>query len=129
MPRHRRNAGDAGEGAKVTEYRHNATRKNIPPAGLAAQERVREMPKLKYAYNPHLPSVLRSDATGAADELTELLEAARTLTLSPEEVELLAGAMRQHEPWLEWTGKREKKDFEVEPVTLHIHERISAQPS
>lgn len=127
MSRHRRNAGDAGEGAKVTEYRHDATRKNIPPAGLAAQGRVRELPKLQYAYNPHLPPVLRSDATGAADELTELLEAARTRTLSVEEIELLAGATRQHEPWLEWTGKREKKGFEVEPVALHIHERISAQ--
>jgi adenine-specific DNA-methyltransferase len=28
---------------------------------------------------------------------------------------------------LEWAGKREKKGFEVEPVALHIHERISAQ--
>ena len=111
----------------MTEYRHEATRKNIPPAGLAAQGKVREMPKLQYAYNPHLPPVLRSDATGAADELTELLEAARTRALSVEEIERLAVAMRQHEPWLEWTGKREKKGFEVEPVALHIHERISAQ--
>lgn len=36
-------------------------------------------------------------------------------------------ALRNHEPWLEWAGKREKKGFEVEPVALHIHERISAQ--
>lgn len=127
MPRGRRNTANAGESAKVTEYRHDATRKNIPPAGLAAQGRVRELPKFQYAYNPHLPPVLRSDPTGAADKLTELLEAARTRTLSPDEVKLLTGAMRQYEPWLEWTGKREKKGFEVEPVALHIHERIAAQ--
>jgi adenine-specific DNA-methyltransferase len=28
---------------------------------------------------------------------------------------------------LEWTGKRETPDFAVEPVALHIHERVSAQ--
>lgn len=54
MSRHRRNTGNASEGAKVTEYRHDATRRNIPPAGLAAQGKVRELPKLQYAYNPHL---------------------------------------------------------------------------
>ena len=32
-----------------------------------------------------------------------------------------------HEPWLEWAGKREEKIFEVDPVALHIHERISTQ--
>jgi len=40
---------------------------------------------------------------------------------------LLANALRTQEPWLEWSGKREKKSFEVDPVALHIHERISAQ--
>ena len=29
----------------VSDYRHEAKRKNIPPAGLAAQGRVREAPK------------------------------------------------------------------------------------
>ena len=28
----------------ITDYRHDATRKNIPPATLAAQGRVREAP-------------------------------------------------------------------------------------
>ena len=34
---------------------------------------------------------------------------------------------RRHEPWLEWSGKREKPWFEVDPVALHMHERISTQ--
>jgi hypothetical protein len=41
--------------------------------------------------------------------------------------EPLADALRRHEPWLEWSGKREKPWFEVEPVALHMHERISTQ--
>ena len=40
---------------------------------------------------------------------------------------MLADALRRHEPWLEWSGKREKPWFEVEPVALHMHERISTQ--
>jgi adenine-specific DNA-methyltransferase len=40
---------------------------------------------------------------------------------------VLAEALRRHEPWLEWSGKREKPWFEVEPVALHMHERISTQ--
>ena len=40
---------------------------------------------------------------------------------------MLADALRRHEPWLEWSGKREKPWFEVEPVALHMHERVSTQ--
>ena len=111
----------------ATAYRHQAKRKHIPPAGLPAQGEIKETPKLQFAYNPHLPPVLRFDPTGKADQLPELLREATRRPLSPEEARLLAEALRNHEPWLEWAGKREKKSFEVEPVALHIHERISAQ--
>ena len=112
----------------VLDYRHDeAKRKNIPPAGLAAQGKVRETPKIRYAYDPHLPPVLRFDPACGADRLPELLETARSRPLTAEETQLLANALRNREPWLEWSGKREKKSFEVDPVALHIHERISAQ--
>lgn len=113
--------------AAVADYRHDAKRKNNPPAGLAAQGSVREVAKVKYAYNPHLPPVLRFDQTGAADRLIQLLAEARTRRLTEEESDTLADALRQHEPWLEWAGKRERKGFEVDPVALHIHERASTQ--
>ena len=111
----------------VADYRHAAKRKNLPPAGLAASGEIHEAPKLHFAYNPHLPPRLRSDPTGKADALPELLREARTRKLSPDEAEVLAEALRRQEPWLEWSGKQEKKAFEVEPVALHIHERISTQ--
>jgi adenine-specific DNA-methyltransferase len=39
----------------VKDYRHRrAKRKNIPPAGLAAQGEIREKPKIEYSHNPHL---------------------------------------------------------------------------
>jgi adenine-specific DNA-methyltransferase len=111
----------------VIDYRHETKRKNIPPAGLAAQGKVSEAPKLEFAYNPHLPPVLRSDPEGKSDELPELLQEACRRPLSRKEARMLAEALRNHEPWLEWAGKREKKSFEVDPVALHIHERISSQ--
>ena len=111
----------------ITDYRHDATRKNIPPAALAAQGRVREAPRKRYYYDPHLPPALRFDGMGESDRLPELLENATRRKLTGEEARTLADALRNREPWLEWAGKREKKYFEVDPVALHVHERVSAQ--
>jgi adenine-specific DNA-methyltransferase len=111
----------------VQTYRHDAKRKNIPPAGLAGQGRVAEAPPTRYFYDPHLPPVLRFDETGAEDRLPLLLEKARQEPLSADEVKLLAAALRQRQPWLEWAGKREKAWFDVDPVALHIHERVAAE--
>jgi hypothetical protein len=116
-----------GSGDPALDYRHDAPRKNIPTAGLAAQGKVQQVPKLQYAYNPHLPPQLRFDATGTPDALPELLRIARNHALSDDEAREIAEALRNREPWLEWAGKRELPGFAVEPVALHIHERISAQ--
>lgn len=110
----------------VTALKHPAKRKNIPPAGIEAQGRVEERPKIKYEYNPHLPPELRF-GTADTDRLPELLQIAQQRALNPDEVKILADALRKHEPWLEWSGKREKPWFEVEPVALHMHERVSTQ--
>lgn len=112
---------------EVTDYRYDETRKLIPEAGLASHRRIQEMPVSQYSYDPHLPPVLRFDPTGQADKLPPLLEKAKHVTLSDEDVQLLADALRQHQPWLEWAGKQEKRWFEVASVPLHVHERVAAQ--
>ncbi|MCE2400060.1 site-specific DNA-methyltransferase [Candidatus Poribacteria bacterium] len=113
---------------EVQDYRHdNAKRKNNPPAGIAAQGKIHDPPKQEYAYNPHLPPNLRFDPNGDADKLPELLQKVQREVLSAEEAKTIADALRHHEPWLEWAGKQEKKSFEVDPVALHIHERVSAK--
>ncbi len=112
---------------KVRDFRYDAKRKNNPAAGNAAQGKIPKKGKIEYAYNPHLPPVLRFDQTGKSDRLPELIEKATRQPLSPEEARVLTEALQNHEPYLEWTGKREAKSFEVDPVALHIHERISAQ--
>ncbi len=117
--------GEAGE--LVRTYRYDETRKNIPPAGLAAQGKIEEKPHTRYSYDPHLPPVLRYDESGQSDRLPALLEEARRRPLTDSEARQLAEALRVRQPWLEWTGKREKTSFAVDPVALHIHERLSAE--
>ena len=114
---------------EVQDYRHDtATRKNNPPAGIAAHGKIKETPKQEYAYNPHLPPNLRSDPNGDADKLPELLQKAQQQALTPEEAKTIADALRHYDgPWLEWAGKQEAKSFTVDPVALHIHERVSAK--
>ncbi len=120
------------EGTPVTihEYK-DATRKNLPPAGLAVADKAIIGEKQSFAYDPHLTPVLRFDESGATDELTAdaeaVLKKAQTEVLSAEEIAVLTAALRARQPWLEWAGKQEQPTFEVDPVALHIHERVSAQ--
>lgn len=116
----------------VESYRHgSATRKNIPTAKIAAEGTVPRVAKAKYAYSAHLSPELRFDASGKCDRVTEIVEkAAAGNKLNREEVDILRGvAANASQPWLEWSGKKEEHDrgvLEVEPVALHIHERVSA---
>ena len=112
---------------KVSHYRYDNTRKHLPDAGLAGHGHIREMPSTRYSYDPHLPPVLHFEANGKADELPFLLEQAKKQPLNDEQVKILADALRNHQPWLEWAGKQEKQWFDVDPVALHVHERVSAQ--
>ena len=123
MPRNNRTT----QPPEIQDYRHDAaTRRNNPPAGIASHGGLRETPKHEYTYNPHLPPILRFDETGAADKLPELLEKAKN-GLSDDEIKILADALKDRAPWLEWAGKQEAKSFAVDPVALHIHERLSAK--
>lgn len=126
----RRRAQPSGQqGAlPVEDYRHaGATRPNNPPAAIAAEGRTPPAPRTSYAYSPRLDPALRADPSGRADALPPLLEKATREKLTAEEAALLAEALRRHEPWLEWAGKRETPGFAVDPVALHIHERVSTQ--
>jgi adenine-specific DNA-methyltransferase len=100
---------------------------NIPPAKIAAEGAIPKVSDVRYDYSPRRPPTLRFDPHGAPDKLFDLLEQARHRALTEEEAKILAEALRTHEPWLEWAGKREAKSFEVDPVALMIRERISTQ--
>ena len=127
MARKKRTA--KSQNTEIQDYRHDdAKRKNNPSAGIAARGRINETPKVEYTHNPHLPPTLRFDENGNADRLPELLQKAQHGALSKEEVNAIVEALRHYDaPWLEWSGKQETTDFTVDPVALHIHERVSAK--
>ena len=107
MARQKKKIENADE--NVVDYRHkNVKRLNIPPAGLTARGEIVREKKVRCAYNPHLSPVLRFDATGKADSIEKMLEQASRRKLEPHEINLLQEALRNHEPWLEWAGKREQ---------------------
>jgi hypothetical protein len=66
---------------RITDYRHtNRTKKNLPLAGQPVRSKIKEQRKHRYAYDPHLPPVLRFDTSAAAsnaDRLPELLDVPR----------------------------------------------------
>lgn len=126
MARKKKTDGPVAE--PVVDYRHKGvTRLNIPPAGLAARGQIVREKQVKFAYNPHLAPALRFDATGNADSIEALIKKAGKQKLDPAELAILEEAFRNHEPWLEWAGKREQQWCVADPVALHIHERISTQ--
>ena len=91
MPRRPRNdtpanapaGGAAASGSAITDYRHADKRKNIPPAGLAAQGKLAETPRTRFAYDPHLPPVLRFDPSGASDSFASNLGSLQSIAKTP----------------------------------------------
>jgi adenine-specific DNA-methyltransferase len=109
----------------VTSHRHTtASRKNLPAAGDALGA-VEEAQKIAFAYDPHRSPALRFFESVHA--LRWLLDESKRRPLTSDEAARLAALLEHPQPWLEWAGKREQPAFEVEPVALHIHERVSAQ--
>ena len=117
-------------GIKATDYRHtDATRKNIPLAKIAGEGEIPKIKKVRYHYSPHQSPELRFDTTGKADKI-EAIQKKANQHLTKEERDLLAAALKDQQPWLEWAAKKEQHDrkfFEVDPIALHIHERVSTQ--
>jgi adenine-specific DNA-methyltransferase len=117
----------------TSDYRHESvTRKNLPGAAMAGEGEVPRKGRVRYAYSPHLDPVLRFDPTGRADKVAQIVEkACRGERLDAGEQEILRAVGKNWEqPWLEWANKQEEHargHFSVDPVALHIHERISAQ--
>jgi adenine-specific DNA-methyltransferase len=127
MPRGKKNKSVSKDTTTV-DYRYpHEKRTNIPPGRIAGEGTVPKVAKVPYSYSPHLPPSLQFDQTGQPDALTELVDKATRTPLSAAEATKLRDALQRYKPWLEWTGKRENHSFEIDPVALHMHERVSTQ--
>ena len=114
---------DTGD-AQVLAYRHPDRRKNNPEVGLVNTESDPEQPKTAWAYDPHLDPALQFDSARAqADALIADALAGNDPAAMRAALQTL---QRMGAPYLQWTGKAERTSFEVDTVSLHVHERIDA---
>jgi len=116
---------DASLGApQVLAYRHPDRRKNNPEVGLVNEASDPEQAKTPWAYDPHLDPALQFDSARAeAERLIEDALAGNDPAAMRHALETLR---RMSAPYLQWTGKSERTSFDVDTVSLHVHERIDA---
>ena len=113
-----------GGAPQVLAYRHPDRRKNNPEVGLVNTESDPEQPKTRWAYDPHLDPALQFDSARAqADGLIADALAGNDPAAMRHALQTL---QRMGAPYLQWTGKAERTAFEVDTVSLHVHERIDA---
>lgn len=81
-----------------------------------------DQPKTIWAYDPHLAPELQFDIRRARIEtlIDDALESKNESVMRAALEEL----RRMGEPFLNWAGKTERSSFEVDTVSLYVHERI-----
>ncbi len=110
------------DGNKVIAYQHDQKRRNNPDVGVVTPETDPDQPKTTWAYDPHIDPALQFDMGRAQVEqlIDEALASGDDATMRA----ALEQLKRQAAPYLNWTGKAERTSFEVDTVSLHVHERI-----
>ena len=122
-PKPARKTGQKADGPpQVLSYRHGETRVNNPEVGMVHAGTDPDGAKTSWAYDPHLDPVLNFDPARAGIE--RMIDEA----LASGDAERMRAALtelkRLQQPYLTWTGKAEKTSFEVDTVSLHVHERV-----
>jgi len=112
----------ADEPAQVISYRHADRRKNNPEVGLVNEASDPQQPKKEWAYSPHLDPVLNFDSSRAEleNQVADALASGDPAVMKA----ALEEIQRRGAPYLQWAGKAERTSFEVDTVSLHVHERI-----
>lgn len=119
---HRPSRGSTWDTATIISYRHADKRKNNPEVGMVTPETDPEAGKTRWAYDPHLDPALQFDPSRANVE--KLIDGALTSGNAERMREALEELKRLQSPYLNWAGKAERTSFEIDTVSLHVHERI-----
>ncbi|MDN5937620.1 MAG: site-specific DNA-methyltransferase [Salinisphaera sp.] len=106
----------------VISYRHDDRRVNNPEVGMVTPDTDPPSPKTAWAYDPHIAPALQFDVGRARIET--LIDDALTSGDAQTMRDALLELKRQQAPYLNWSGKAERGSFEVDTVSLHVHERI-----
>ena len=112
----------ADEEAQIISYRHQDKRKNNPEVGMVTPATDPEAGKTRWAFDPHLDPALQFDPQRGR------VEALIDEALASGDMERMRSALeelkRLQTPYLNWAGKAERTSFEVDTVSLHVHERV-----
>ena len=112
----------SNEPTEVMSYRHGETRVNNPEVGMVHADNDPDGEKSTWAYDPHLDPVLNFESARGANET--LIDDALASDDPERMKDALTELKRLQAPYLNWTGKAEKTSFEVDTVSLHVHERV-----
>ena len=107
---------------QVLSYRHDGKRKNNPHVGMVDTTSDGEESETHWAYDPHIDPALNFDSARAGIE--NLIDDALASGDPAHLRAALEQLRRMQSPYLDWTGKAERTSFEVDTVSLHVHERI-----
>ena len=118
----RTKATKSGNDAQVVSYRHMDKRVNNPEVGMVHPENDPGDAPEPWAYDPHIDPALQFDIGRA--QIENLIDGALESGDADRMREALAELKRMQAPYLAWTGKAERTSFEVDTVSLHVHERI-----
>jgi adenine-specific DNA-methyltransferase len=112
----------ADEEARILAYQHDQKRINNPEVGMVTPESAPDEGKTRWAYDPHIDPALQFDSARATFE--RVIDEALASGDVEVQREALLTLKRMAAPYLAWTGKAERTSFEVDTVSLHVHERI-----
>ena len=112
----------ARDDAEVISYRHADKRTNNPEVGMVDPDTDPDEGKTRWAYDPHIDPALQFDIGRA--EIERMIDDALASGDEQAMRDALATLKRMSEPYLNWTGKAERTSFDVDLVSLHVHERI-----
>ena len=121
----KKGAGERRKGKSdpnILSYRHTDKRKNNPEVGMVKPENDPVQPKTNWKYDPHLDPALQFDPSRA--KIEKLIDNAHKSHNESKMRTALEELKRLQQPYLNWTGKAERTSFEVDTVSLHVHERI-----
>jgi adenine-specific DNA-methyltransferase len=115
-------------GVQTEAYGHKGKEGLLrPDVGLQAQFKQKRPPKI-YRYDPSLDPTLSWDEGNPARERAEALIRLRQEATSLDEAKTAADSLaRMSSPFLNWTGKAERSEFDVPTLPLFVHERLSTQ--
>ena len=107
---------------QVLSYRHADRRKNNPEVGMVTPDTDPDQPKTKWAYDPHIDPALQFDHRRA--DVEKLIDEALASGDAAAMRRALEDLKKGSAPYLNWAGKAERTSFEVDTVSLHVHERV-----